>query len=171
MARFFSSLSSFKSWKKEERSCGINSIFGGPVAALRNSSPGGPAVRQVRAQSCWAWTVKLHPPKDGLRLQSRYPSRPGDELEIAGELTFATITRDAGPPRLDSSLRFIDIKTLCLKKPSASQPFASRATKGSTASVCPGCTRQSEAQPGPSRKAHKAPCPGRGSPIGRSRQR
>ena len=54
---------------------------------------------------------------------------------------------DAGDSarRLDSSLRFIDIKTLCLEKPSALKPFASRATNGSTASVCPGCTRQSEA--------------------------
>ena len=47
---------------------------------------------------------------------------------------------DAGDSagRLDSSLRFIDIKTLCLEKPSALKPFASRATNGSTASVCPG---------------------------------
>ena len=32
------------------------------------------------------------------------------------------------PGRLDSSLRFIDIKSLCLEKPSALQPFASRVT-------------------------------------------
>ena len=42
-------------------------------------------------------------------------------------------------------------KTLCLEKPSALWPFASRATNWSTASVCLGWTRRIE-----SRKAHNA---------------
>ena len=45
-------------------------------------------------------------------------------------------------------------KTLCLEKPSALFPFASRVTNWSTASVCLGCNRQSESRPVPSRKAH-----------------
>ena len=55
--------------------------------------------------------------------------------------------------------RLIDIKALCLEKPSALWPFASRATNRSTASVCLGFT--DNPSPGPScpsrNRAHNAP--------------
>ena len=58
------------------------------------------------------------------------------------------------PRRLDSSLRFIDIKLSVSRSLRLYSRLLLVRRDNPTASVCLGCTRRSESRPAPSRKAH-----------------